>query len=348
MNRTELAKDYTISRIVRGCWQLAVGHSNPVDSGKAIDDLVACVRGGITTFDCADIYTGVESLIGAFRREYVKRSGREALGKLQIHTKFVPDLDELPQLNRAYVERIIDRSLQRLGMERLDLVQFHWWDFEIPGYVDTAYHLQDLKKAGKILHLGVTNFDVPRLKEILRSGVEIVSNQVQYSFLDQRPENGMVGFAQEYGIKLLCYGSLAGGFVSERYLGVPEPHETIEDRSLTNYQLVIDDFGGWELFQELLTALQGIAKKHRVSIANIATRWVLDKPGVAGVILGARNTSHLDDILRVLDFSLDESDLSTIWNLLTQSKPLPDDVYSLERVRGGKHAKIMRCNQNAQ
>ena len=110
--------------IIKGCWQYSGGHG--AVSHDPIHDLMLFADAGITTFDCADIYTGVEETLGAFRSEYARRRGRVALAGLRFHTKFVPDLDVLAHINREYVERIIDRSLRRLEMERLDLVQFHW------------------------------------------------------------------------------------------------------------------------------------------------------------------------------------------------------------------------------
>src|SRR5258708_5213132 len=136
------------------------------------------VDAGITTFDCADIYTGVERLIGSFRRAYPAHAKQ-----VQIHTKFVPDLSDLRSIDRVQVEAIIDRSLTRLGQERLDLVQFHWWDLAMPRYVETALELDRLRRAGKIARIGVTNFDTPRLQELVDAGIPITSHQVQYSLV---------------------------------------------------------------------------------------------------------------------------------------------------------------------
>jgi hypothetical protein len=142
--RVELAPGLSISRVIKGGWHLAGDHGE-VDPDGALRDMAAFVDAGITTFDCADIYNGVEELIGRFRRQYPGHAAR-----LRVHTKFVPDLDQLPTVDRAYVERIVDRSLQRLGVEQLDLVQFHWWDCEVPRYVEVALELEQLRRAGKI------------------------------------------------------------------------------------------------------------------------------------------------------------------------------------------------------
>jgi aryl-alcohol dehydrogenase-like predicted oxidoreductase len=285
--RFALADGYSVSRLIKGGWHLAGDHG-PIDARQARADMASFVEAGITSFDCADIYRGVEELIGEFRAEFPALAHR-----LQIHTKFVPDLPDLPRVDRNYVEKIIDRSLARLRMERLDLVQFHWWDFSVPGYVETALELERLRRAGKIAHLGVTNFDTPHLRELLAAGVRVEAHQLQYSLVDGRPARAMVDLCRTHSIALLCYGTVCGGFISERWLGVPRPEGPLGNRSLIKYRLVIDDFGGWELFQQLLRTLQEIALRHGVDIATVATRAVLGRPQVAAAIVGATSTRHL-------------------------------------------------------
>ena len=230
------------------------------------------VEAGITTFDCADIYTGVEELIGAFLKQYREAFKSGDLPAVQVHTKFVPDFNTLATLSLEDVTRIVDRSLARLGVERLDLVQFHWWDYSIPGYVEAALHLATLQEAGKIRHIGVTNFDAQHLQQILDAGVPVTSNQVQYSVLDHRVEADLLELAERYNIPFLCYGVIAGGFLSDRYLNAPDPPSPLENRSLTKYRLIIDEFGGYLRFQECLQILRSIADKYNVNIAEVAMR----------------------------------------------------------------------------
>src|ERR1700689_4720568 len=109
--RISLTGDYAISRIIKGGWHLAGDHGD-IDPEQAQKDMATFVDAGIPTFDCADIYTGVERLIGRFRRAYPAHAKQ-----VQIHTKFVPDLSDLRSVNRVHVEAIIDRSLRRLGLE---------------------------------------------------------------------------------------------------------------------------------------------------------------------------------------------------------------------------------------
>jgi aryl-alcohol dehydrogenase-like predicted oxidoreductase len=343
VERLCLGPEYTISRIIKGGWQLAGGHGT-IQRERALEDMRQYVEAGITTFDCADIYTGVEALIGEFlhRQQGAIRDG--SLPEVQVHTKYVPDMDMLPRLTRPDVEATIDRSLKRLGVERLDLVQFHWWDYDVEGYVETALHLEALRRAGKIRQIAVTNFDVPHLEELLAEGVPVVSNQVQYSVMDHRPTRGMVELCERHDIALLCYGTVAGGFLSERYLGAPEPEQPLENRSLTKYKLIVDEFGGWALFQQLLATLERIAEKHHARVAAVAIRYILQQRGVGAAIVGVRHARHLADTLNVFSFELDKKDLDAIQQVAGRARGPVGDIYSVERVKGGTHASIMKYN----
>jgi len=340
VERIELAPGYSISRIIKGGWQLAGGHG-PIDEVTALDDMARFVDAGITTFDCADIYTGVEALIGRFLR------GRgSSATPVQVHTKLVPDLSDLATYSNEDVARAIDRSLARLGVERLDLVQFHWWDYDVPRYLDIAHALARLQEQGKIRLVGLTNFDTDHLSAIADGGVLIASHQVQYSLLDRRPATSMVDACRLRSISLLCYGTLAGGFLSERWLGVKEPPFPHTNRSLTKYHLIIDEFGGWPLFQELLTALATIARRHDVGLGSVAIRWVLDRPQGAAAIVGATSARQLAATLQAATLRFDEEDVRAIEQVLSRASGPSGDVYALEREKGGKHARIMRYELN--
>ncbi len=337
---------YEIPQIIAGAWQFSAGHNvMPGSRHDAIETFSAYADAGLSTFDCADIYTGVEELLGELVRSYSPRSVSETSGGVRIHTKFVPDREALQDISKVYTERIIDRSIQRLGVEQLDLVQFSWWDYSIPRYVETAAWLHELQIAGKIRHLGVTNFDVPRLREIVDAGVPVVSHQVQYSLLDHRPEHSLVEYCRGQKIHLLCYGTIAGGFLSERWFGKPEPSGQLGNRSLVKYKLMIDEFGGWEAFQGLLAMLCEIAAKHNVSVGSVASRYVLDRPQVAAAIVGARSTEHLANTLQVFSLILDEEDTSRLREF-SVPRSAKGDVFASERDPDSPHASIMRYNLN--
>lgn len=343
--RFELTPGYTISRIINGGWQLSEGHAlkSSLDMEDAKKAFVRLVEEGSDTFDCADIYTGVEDFIGGVVEERRKMTGRD---DVKVHTKFVPDMDALASVDYPYVERIITRSLKRLRKERLDLVQFHWWDYDVPGCVETALHLVELQKKGLIANIGTTNFDTPRLGALLDAGVPVVSNQTQYSALDRRPERQMVAFCRERGVKLIGYGSLSGGFLSEKWLGKPKPEgpAALENRSLVKYSLVIEDSLGWEGYQKLLALFKEIGEAKGCSISNVASSYVLHKNCVAAVIVGTRSSRHVEANKKTFTCELSAQERARIDAFLDGYPILPGEPFELERELGGKHRNIMKMN----
>lgn len=139
---------------------------------------------------------------------------------------------------------------------------------------------------------------------------------------------------------------MAGGFLSGRYIRAPDPVQPYENRSLTKYRLIMNEFGGYELFQSALRALREIANKYEVGIAEVACKYVLQKPMVGGVIVGARNRNHLESLKKLNSFTLDASDLNQIEAIVSQSKGPNGPFYELERDKTGKHGSIMKYNLN--
>jgi len=233
----------------------------------------------------------------------------------------------------ADCERIVDRSLARLGVDRLDLVQMHWWNYDIPGNTDMALMLKALQAKGKIDLIGATNYDVVRMREMFSAGVDIAAHTVQYSILDRRPQHGMAAVCAENNCLLLCYGVLAGGLFSRKWLGIPDPGmPAFENVSLDKYYRIIRDFGGWALFQELLAVLDGIAAKHGVSIGNVAGRYVLDQAQVGAIVIGARHSGHLPDNLRIFGLHLDHEDRTAIEGIVARSTGPLGDCYEIDRL----------------
>ena len=345
VEQCRLRPDYTISRIIKGGWQLAGGHGS-VDRQKAIADMAAFFDAGIQTFDCADIYTGVEEMIGTFIDALRKDRGSESSDRVTVHTKLVPNLESLPHVGPADIEAIVDRSLKRLRLDRLHLLQFFWWDLSVGRPYEVMETLKILREKGKIRHLGVTNWDVKQTAPFVDAGFDLVSTQVQYSLLDHRPAEGLARWCEHHDIQLLCYGVLAGGFLTEQWLDAADPGFVFENRSLIKYRLIIDEFGGWELFQLLLKAIKEIADKYRVPMGAVASRYVLDQPQVAAVIVGARYAHHLPAILSTFKLNFDSDDREKIESILSQRKGPSGPVYALEANRTGRHGRIMKYNLN--
>lgn len=319
----DLAGDIRVCRILNGMWQASGAHGR-IDASKAVDDMLRYHDFGLTSWDMADIYGPAETLFGKFRDTISSRNESE-LEKIVALTKFVPN----PVLmTRPLVERAIRTSLQRMHIPTIDIVQFHWWDYQNPSYLDALRYLAELRDEGVIRHLALTNFDTIRMREISDAGFKFVSNQVQYSILDQRPSVQMESFCKKNKVGILAYGVLAGGFISERYLGKPEPSwSDLDTASLQKYKHMIDAWGGWKAFQQLLCVVSDVAKKYNVKIPNVAMRYILDKPQVAGVIIGTRLgiAEHRCDNVMTFDFKLDPDDRAKIDEIASKSH----DLFSL-------------------
>jgi aryl-alcohol dehydrogenase-like predicted oxidoreductase len=320
-SRLQFTADLNICRLLNGMWQVSGTHGT-INPKKAIQSMFKYLDAGFTTWDLADHYGPAEDFIGEFRRQILATRGKQALLNLQAFTKWVP---RPMKVTKQLVEKNIDISLERMEVDSLDLLQFHWWEYRDPSYLDALSYLGELQKEGKIKHLALTNFDTEHLKIITDAGIRIVSNQVQFSLIDRRPLMKMVAYCQQHNIQLLAYGTLCGGMLSDKYLGQAEPgFMRLNTASLRKYKNMIDAWGGWNLFQELLSILKEIADKYQVSIANIAGRYILEQPTVAGVIIGARLgvSEHLEDNARVFDFSLDSEDYHQLDSVLHKSQDL--------------------------
>jgi aryl-alcohol dehydrogenase-like predicted oxidoreductase len=319
---TRLAPGLAVSRLVTGLWQVADlerdGTTLDPDVGAAA--LGAHLAAGCTTFDMADHYGSAEVIAGRFRETVA--AGRD---DVRLLTKWVPPPG---RLGRDDVRAAVGRALDRLRAERIDLLQFHAWRYSDPAWLDALFWLAELRDEGLVAQLGLTNVDTAHLRVAVASGVPIVSNQVCCSLLDGRALVRMAPYAAAHGVGLLAYGALAGGFLSERWLGAPEPDAgSLATWSQMKYRRFIDAAGGWGAYQRLLAAADRVARRLGVSVAHVALRWVLDQPGVAAVIVGARlgRTLHADDNARVFDVPLDDAAREELDAARAALAPIPGD-----------------------
>jgi len=320
VDRRELAPGLSISRVLTGLWQLAdmERDGRRVDLERAAAAMRPYVEAGLTTFDMADHYGPAEVVAGLFRSQAPQQ-------QLQLFTKWVP---KPGRVSKTEVRAAVERALTRLGVETIDLLQYHAWNYADPIWLETLFDLQELRTQGLIRHLGLTNIDTAHLGVVVASGIDVVSNQVSFSLLDQRAAGGLGPFCVEHGVQLLAYGTLAGGWLTERWLGAPEPDwERLSTWSLMKYARFLRIAGGWSALQRVLNAAASVAARHGVSIANVASRFILDQPGVAGVIIGARlgEREHIDDTLGLFSLALTDDDRSEIRAALATLEPIPGD-----------------------
>lgn len=317
----QLASDLRISRVLTGLWQIAdmQRDGRQLNLESAAQSMTAYVEAGFTTFDMADHYGSAEEIAGIFSQKYQKEK------KAQFFTKWVP---KPGGSTKKEVREAVQKSLDRLQTEQLDLLQYHAWNYADPTYLDDLFYLEELRKEGLVRHLGLTNVDTSHLRMILHSGIKIISNQVCFSLLDQRAAGRMLALCQEYGVSVLAFGVLAGGFLTERWLNRKEPAmDELQTWSQMKYKRFIDVAGGWQKFQDLLRTMDKIARRHKASMANIASRYILDQPGVGGIILGARlsQSAHISENLRLFELSLDKKSRQEIEKALAIFNPIPGD-----------------------
>jgi aryl-alcohol dehydrogenase-like predicted oxidoreductase/enamine deaminase RidA (YjgF/YER057c/UK114 family) len=316
--RTTLA-GLDISRLLCGLWQVAdiEKGGTTLDPERSADDLQAYAAAGFDTFDMADHYGSAEIITGRLLARYPE--GKRPLA----FTKWCP---EPGPMTADVVRKGVQERLDRLGIAKVDLLQFHWWSFEHPAWLDALHEMARLRQEGLIGAIGVTNFDAAHLGLALADGIPLASNQVSFSLVDRRAAGALSELCMRSGVRLFAYGTLCGGFLSDKWLGEPEP-ASITDWSRSKYKRFIDTAGGWEAFQGVLGAAGEIARKHKVSISNVATRWVLEHPSVAAAIIGARlgESEHRDDNLKAFSFALDEEDLAQLEAAFAGTQPIPGD-----------------------
>lgn len=324
-DRTLLAPDFEISRVVTGLWQVADMErgGETLDPVRSAAALAEYAQAGFDTFDMADHYGSAEMITGTLQSAPNHPSFR-------AFTKWCP---KPGPMTREIVREGVQRSLDRMKTARLDLLQFHWWTFDDPRYIDAMLELERLREEGVIGHLGLTNFDTAHLRLLLNQGVTIATNQICMSLLDRRGTEAMSELCLARGVRLLAYGSLGGGFLADRWVGAAEP-DLVNDWSKMKYRRFIDAIGGWSALQSLLHTAQTIARKHGVSVSNVAARWVLEQKAVAAIIVGARlgESEHRADNLKLFQFFLDEEDHANLAAAFAGTKRLPGDC-------GGEYRK---------
>lgn len=317
----DIAPGLKVSRIITGLWQIAdiERREGSLDWVATASHLSDYVEAGFTTFDMADHYGSSELIAGHFHNHYPQGH------RTQLLTKWVPPPGKI---TREGVREAVQTALDRMQLHAIDLIQFHAWRYADPSWLDGLFYLEELRQEGLVRHLGVTNFDAIHLKMVLDSGISIVSNQVCHSLIDRRAEYDLRVVCEDYQVKLLAFGTLAGGFLTDKWYKQKEPaDDELTTWSQMKYKRFIDVAGGWEVFQQLLEICKTIANKHELTIANVACCYALQNPAVAAIIIGARlgQSEHILQNQKVFNMQLDAEDLRCIGEAQQLLEPIPGD-----------------------
>ena len=318
--QSKLSSDLKISRIITGLWQMAdIEREEDIDPKTYSEKIIPYVEAGLTTFDMADHYGSSELIVGEYNIN-------NSTSDVQLLTKWVP---KPGKVDKQSVSDAVQLALDRMKQTSIDLMQYHAWHYPDPSWLDALFYLTELKQEGLIKNIGVTNFDAAHLRVACASGIPIVSNQISHSLIDQRANSSkIIDVCNEYGIKLLAYGVVMGGFLTNKWLNKNEPKpENLKTWSEMKYKRFIDESGGWDAYQNLLNVVNQIAQNNDVSIANICSRYILENPLVAGIIIGARlgENNHIKDNLNILKTKISKEEINLIRDAQKELNPIPGD-----------------------
>ena len=321
IERVELAPGLNVSRAITGLWQIADMEKGgtTLDPAATAQYMAAYSEAGLDTFDMADHYGSAEIIAGYFKKNLP--SGKSA----HLFTKWVP---KPGPVTREEVRTAVLERCARLQTGKVELLQYHAWKFSNPFWLDALIYLQELQEEGLIGAIGVTNFDTAHLRIAKSTGVNIVSNQISYSVIDQRGGGAMADYCDSNGVKILAYGTLCGGFISKKWLGKAEPTgDGLPNWSLMKYKRFIDVTGGWEKFQHVLTTLDEVGSEVGRSISAVASKYQLSQRAVGAVIIGARlgENAHIDDAVSLFTFELSDKQRGKIAAALALLNDVPGD-----------------------
>ncbi|KAJ8606326.1 hypothetical protein CTAYLR_010375 [Chrysophaeum taylorii] len=319
----ELAGERTTRLLTGSCtWQL-----NPGDATRSDVAVHACAAYtvlGCRTFDCGDIYAGVEELVGRFVAT-ARGHSRDLADCVRIHTKVIPDVSARKVTLGRRIAASVLRSANRLGVPTIDVVKLHWWDASQPGFGEALEALRGLKRRGVVRAIGLCN--VPSLGD----AEDVACVQCNLSLVDRRPlVSGLVAEAKRRGLAVLAHGCLCGGLVSDAWIDRPPPAVDDLPPGMAANRVYIDEFGGWDAFQALLHTLREIAEGKGCTVSQVAIAWTLRGDGVSAVVLGARDADHVKKAATAVSMTLTDAEVAKIDARLRGRGPT-GPVFGLER-----------------
>ena len=291
-----------------GPWQYGWG---PQDDGEAVAAILAALEAGINWIDTAPVY-GVghsEELVGrALQQTKHKPYLATKCGRLWNEKK-----ELIPYLKQESVRRECLASLQRLGVERIDLYQMHWPD--PPEDMEEAWEeMARLADEGKVRYLGVCNYNVQQLERIRRIH-PIASLQPPYSMLRREAEKELLGYCAEHGIGVVAYSPMQRGLLTGRF-----SHERLAALAPDDHRRRMPEFQepAFSASLAFVEGLKKIAERRGRTVAQLAIAWVLRRPEVTAAIVGARRPSQILETVAASDWNLSRRDIDEIEELLAE------------------------------
>ncbi|WP_286786575.1 MULTISPECIES: aldo/keto reductase [Pseudomonas] len=285
-----------------------------IDEKTSFELLDAFVDAGLNAIDTADMYSvwvdgnqggESETIIGNWLKA---NPGKR--DKVLILTKVGMELGaDRKGLSRRWIERAVEDSLRRLQVETIDLYQSHLFDPEVP-LEETLGVYQRLIEQGKVRAIGASNHDAGQLRRALDVSAaydlpRYATLQPEYNLYDRSGYEGALrDLVIEENLGVITYYSLASGFLSGKYRSVADLGKSPRGEDIEKY---LDARG-----QRILSALDGIAEKHRATPAEVALAWLIATPGVTAPIASATRRSQLDSLVKAVSLKLDGEDMAIL------------------------------------
>jgi len=299
--------DFTVSSICLGCmtygepdrgkhaWTLPEESSRPLIK-QALD-------AGINFFDTANSYSdgSSEEIVGRALRDFARRD------EVVVATKVYFPMSNLSGgRSRANILQSIDDSLQRLGMEYVDLLQIHRWDYDTP-LEETLEALHDVVKAGKARYIGASSMHASQFATALSTAdrhgwTRFVSMQDQYNLIQREEEREMHPLCLKENIAVLPWSPLARGRLTRPW-GETTARSVSDEYGQTLYSQSEENDG------EIAQRVENIAKDKGVSRAQVALAWLLSKPAVTAPIIGASRSEQLEDLVKAVEVELSQEEI---------------------------------------
>jgi len=297
-----------------------VGDTRGEDAERQI---ALCLDAGVNLFDTADVYTKGQSeeLLGRI----LKPRRQEVLIASKCLGRMGPGVNDVGS-GRKHIVDACEASLRRLGTDYIDLYQIHNQDLLVP-IDETLRALDDLVKAGKVRYIGSSNHSgwtkMRALAASDRLGLtRYVSQQIRYSLLDRASENELLPLGVHEGVGALIWGPLASGYLSGKF-------QTGED--VSNTRIGAGAQGAFsrdnDQTRAVLAAVGEIARERGKTMSQVALNWVVRRPGVATIIVGARRTAQLEDNLAAAGWSLSDEEMARLDQASATPPTYPYDMH---------------------
>jgi len=307
-----------VSAIGFGCWEIG-GTYGRIDEGEFRRAVARAIDGGITCFDTAEAYgMGVSE-------EALARALGLRRNDVVLATKFGVGYEEMPNRrdsSRVLVLTSIDKSLQRLRTDHVDIYLVHWPDPNTP-LDETMAALDDVVRQGKVRYVGVSNFRLPQIEEAMRTRrIDVV--QYAWNMFDRRMQTEIFPYCAAQEIGVMAYGSLAYGMLSGTFhpgMSFDENDWRSRGGMVGNLNLFRTLFGP-EHFPRNLAAvedLKRLAAKHGKTLPQFALRWTLSNPVVGTALVGLRTPAEVSENLGALGWEASRADMEEVDAILARN-----------------------------